>query len=115
MAVKDLSSVHALISDLFHWPDSAAGWKQYELAQEQVDFFRTNGFVSGIKMLEEDQVEAIRDELAEIADPTIPVMNYFMNFIPTNQPIRRIFFFTRWVPGVLQPVCMMYCGTRVSL
>lgn len=80
MPVKDLSSVHRLISDLFHWPASPEEWQQYELKQEQIDFFRQYGFVSGIKMLDEKQVEAIRNELAEIADPTHPGHELFYEF-----------------------------------
>jgi ectoine hydroxylase-related dioxygenase (phytanoyl-CoA dioxygenase family) len=80
MPVKDLSSVHRLISDIFSWPDTPEGWKQYELSKEQVDFFNTNGFLSGIKMLDEKQVEKIRKELAEIADPKHPGHELFYEF-----------------------------------
>ena len=80
MPAKDLSSVHQLISDLFHWPTSPEEWKQYELNEEQIDFFRQNGFVSGIKMLDEKQVERIRTELAEIADPKHPGHEFFYEF-----------------------------------
>ena len=69
MAVKDLSTVHELISDIFKWPATAAEWEEYKLSDEQVDFFNENGFLSGIKLLDEKQVEIIRNELAEIADP----------------------------------------------
>jgi hypothetical protein len=99
MPVKDLSSVHHLISDLFHWPTSPEEWKQYELKPEQIDFFRQNGFVSGIKMLDENQVKVINRDLAEIADPLFPGMNCFMNFIPMNQQIHRRSFFMHWVHG----------------
>jgi len=80
MSVKDLSSVHKLISDLFSWPDTAEGWKEYELTKEQVDFFNYNGFLSGIKMLDEKQIDKIRNELAEIADPKHPGHELFYKF-----------------------------------
>ena len=69
MAVKDLSTVHELVSDIFKWPATAAEWEEYKLSDEQVDFFNENGFVSGIKLLDEKQIEIIRNELAQIADP----------------------------------------------
>ena len=69
MAVKDLSTVHELVSDIFKWPATAAEWEEYKLSDEQVDFFNENGFLSGIKLLDKKQVEIIRNELAEIADP----------------------------------------------
>lgn len=80
MPVKDLSTVHELIGNLFQWPASPAEWKQYELSKEQVDFFNENGFVSGIKLLDEKQVETIRKELAEIADPKHPGHQLFYEF-----------------------------------
>jgi len=69
MAVKDLSTVHELVSDIFKWPATAAEWEEYKLSDEQVDFFNENGFVSGIRLLDEKQIEIIRNELARIADP----------------------------------------------
>src|SRR6186713_2422051 len=69
MAVKDLSTVHELVSDIFKWPATAAEWEEYKLSDEQVDFFNENGFLSGIKLLDEKQIEIIRNELAQIADP----------------------------------------------
>jgi len=80
MSVKDLSSVHQLIGDLFTWPDTTEGWKEFELSKEQVDFFNYNGFLSGIKMLDEKQIEKIRNELAEIADPKHPGHELFYEF-----------------------------------
>src|SRR5215471_29530 len=80
MAVKDLSSVHKLISDLFRWPDTLEEWHSYRLSDEQVEFFNQNGFVSGIKMLDEDQTATIRKELAEIADPKHPGHELFYEF-----------------------------------
>ncbi len=80
MPVKDLSSVHQLVGDLFHWPTSPEEWKQYELKQEQIDFFRQHGFVSGIKMLDERQVKVINGDLAEIADPRYPGHELFYEF-----------------------------------
>ena len=80
MPVKDLSKVHQLVSDLFRWPDTPEEWKQYELNKEQVDFFNKNGFVSGIKLLDEKQIETIKSELTAIADPGHPGHELFYEF-----------------------------------
>ncbi len=80
MDSKDLSTVHHLVSDLFRWPASAAEWKQYALQDEQVDFFRENGFVSGVRLLDEKQLERIREELTAIADPGHPGHGLFYEF-----------------------------------
>ena len=80
MPVKDLSQVHELISNLFQWPTSPEEWQQYKLTDEQIEFFKVNGFVSGIKMLDEQQVERIRTDLAEIANPQHPGHELFYEF-----------------------------------
>ena len=80
MPYKDLSTIHQLISDLFRWPASVDEWKQYELSEEQVEFFRINGFLSGIKMLDDYQLDRIKKELAEIADPQHPGHQLFYEF-----------------------------------
>ena len=80
MAVKDLSTVHKLVGDLFGWPDTVEEWNSYRLTDEQVDFFNKNGYVSGIKMLDKKQVEKIKSELAGIADPKHPGHELFYEF-----------------------------------
>lgn len=80
MPVKDLSTIHQLISDLFRWPASHEEWKQYELTEEQVTFFRENGYLAGVPLLDAKQVERIREELAEIAAPDHPGHSLFYEF-----------------------------------
>ncbi len=77
---RDLSTVHKLVSDMFQWPRNAEEWEQYKLSDEQVDFFNKNGFLSGIKMLDEDQIERLRNEFAQIADPKHPDHQLFYEF-----------------------------------
>ena len=80
MASKDLSTVHQLIGRLFQWPGTACGWEQYALKKEQVDFFNNNGYLSGVQLLDEEQVDIIRNELTEIADPQHPGHELFYEF-----------------------------------
>ena len=80
MEVKDLSTVHHLISKLFRWPATKAEWEQYKLTEEQVGFFQENGFLSGIPLLDDHQIEIIRKELSEIADPGHPGHSLFYEF-----------------------------------
>lgn len=77
---RDLSTVHKLVSDMFQWPRNAEEWEQYKLSDEQVDFFNKNGFLSGIKMLDEEQIERLRNEFAQIADPKHPDHQLFYEF-----------------------------------
>ena len=99
MPVKDLSTVHELASDIFKWPSEKEEWEQYKLSKDQVDFFNENGYLSGVKMLENRQIEKLRTELSELADVNLPVIICFMNFIPTNPAIQLQYFFMHWVHG----------------
>jgi ectoine hydroxylase-related dioxygenase (phytanoyl-CoA dioxygenase family) len=66
---RDLSAYKSLITDLFSWPQSASQWEQYRLSDEQVEFFNENGYLANVKLLEESQVDQLREELKEIMDP----------------------------------------------
>lgn len=79
-AVKDLADYHELVSDLFKLPKTAEEWEQYRLSKEQIEHFHEFGFVSGIKVLDENQVEILRNELVEIADSNHPGHHLFYEF-----------------------------------
>ncbi len=78
--VQDLSRHHGLLSDLFVWPERAEDWDQYRLTENQVSFFNEHGYLSNIKLLETWQVERLRSELEEIADPRHPGHHLFYEF-----------------------------------
>lgn len=80
MSVDDLSRKHQLISDFFKWPSSEAEWKQYRLNEKQITFFKENGFLAGVPMLDERQIDIIREELTAIADPGHPGHSLFYEF-----------------------------------
>src|SRR6478735_6362909 len=80
MEVKDLSKVHHLVSDIFKWPTDKKELEQYKLSQEQIDFFNENGFIGGIKMLDDDQIERLRNELNDLTDPNSPGHGLFYEF-----------------------------------
>ncbi len=75
---KDLSCMHQLVSDLFQWPRCIEEWLEYKLSDEQIDFFNKNGFLAGIKLLDEKQIERIKKDLAEIADPKHPGSSFVL-------------------------------------
>jgi ectoine hydroxylase-related dioxygenase (phytanoyl-CoA dioxygenase family) len=68
MPVKDLSSIHKPITHLFKWPESKSEWDQYKLTREQIDFFHENGYLAGVKMLDDQQVEFLKNEISELGD-----------------------------------------------
>jgi len=80
MSVNDLSKVHKLVCDLFHWPTSKSDLEKFKLTDEQVSFFNENGFLDGIKMLDDAQVNFLRNELSEIADTNHPAHSLYYEF-----------------------------------
>ena len=67
--VNDLSTRHQLISDLFQWPKSQVDWDSLRLTDEQLSFYRENGYVAGLQLLTEEQVDALRREIDELTHP----------------------------------------------
>lgn len=78
--VQDLSECHYILSDFFKTPGSDQEWDQYKLTEEQVEFFHKNGYLAGVKMLEEWQIDALCKQLAEIANPNHPAHHLFYEF-----------------------------------
>ncbi|MBL7764088.1 MAG: phytanoyl-CoA dioxygenase family protein [Chitinophagaceae bacterium] len=80
MAAPDLSKVHELVSDMFRWPSSEGEWDQYRLSKEQLDFFHENGYLAGVKMLDEKQIERLQNELVTLADTSLSGHELFYEF-----------------------------------
>ena len=66
---NDLATQHTPITDLFPQPNSPEEWTRFQLSEEQIRHFQENGFVKGVRLLDEAQIEALRDELSEMVDP----------------------------------------------
>src|SRR6185369_15325926 len=64
---EDLSRFHGPVSGLFPRPATAPEWEAYRLSDEQVRFYREHGYLAGIRMLNEEQIEVLRRELAELS------------------------------------------------
>ena len=77
---RDLSQHHQLVSEFFNYPQTPEEWEPYRLTNEQIAFFREQGYLSNIKLLEEWQVDALNEELAAIADPDHPSNDLFYEF-----------------------------------
>src|SRR5688572_8063353 len=79
MQSKDLSTVHGLITELFSRQEKQ-NLKDFELTSEQITFFNENGYLAGVKMLEEDQISFLRNELSEFIDPQYQGSDFFYEF-----------------------------------
>ncbi|MDQ3845086.1 MAG: phytanoyl-CoA dioxygenase family protein [Bacteroidota bacterium] len=80
MPVKDLSTIHEMVSDLFRWPTNADEWEEYALTEAQIHFFRENGYLAGVKMLDERQILRLRDELTELTNVEHPGHELFYEY-----------------------------------
>jgi hypothetical protein len=78
--LEDLSKHHGFVGNLFRHPASPAGWASYRLRDEQVEFYREHGYLAGIKVLNDSQIEALRDEVGELVDPAHPGNRLFYEF-----------------------------------
>lgn len=66
LPMTDLSAIHHPVTDLYDTSDT----DRYRLSDEQVSFFQEYGYVSGIRILTDEQIEALRSELEEFFDPS---------------------------------------------
>ncbi len=67
--MKDLALQHGLIGDLFSLPQNHSDLDQFRISQDQIDFFNENGYLAGIRVLDDRQIEALRSELEGFFDP----------------------------------------------
>jgi Phytanoyl-CoA dioxygenase (PhyH) len=63
---NDLADYDHPIANLFVQPKSAKEWEQYMLTQEQIDSYTKEGFVRGIKVLTDEQVDRLNVELKKL-------------------------------------------------
>jgi ectoine hydroxylase-related dioxygenase (phytanoyl-CoA dioxygenase family) len=80
MLYNDLTSVHHLVTDLFQRPQTREEWEQYKLSDEQVNFFKENGYLGNVKMLDEKQIAVIKSEIVQLTDNKHPGNHLFYEF-----------------------------------
>jgi ectoine hydroxylase-related dioxygenase (phytanoyl-CoA dioxygenase family) len=120
----DLSTRHELVSDLFKLPKSRAEWERYKLTDEQVAFYHEQGYLKGIRVLTDEQIEKLRRELAEFFDPKHPghELWYEYHTNESNRPdtvlfhalgawrIRPAFHDILWHPAFTVPASQLLGG-----
>ncbi len=77
---RDLSKCHETVGDFVTEDLAAVDRRKYRLSDDQVQFFHANGFLSGIRLLTDAQVEALRAEVGELADPSHPGNSLFYEY-----------------------------------
>lgn len=76
----DLSVYHEPITNLFAAPATGAEWEQYRLSDEQVAFFHEQGYLAGVRILNDEHVERLRQELQDLLDVAHPLHHLFYEF-----------------------------------
>src|SRR4051812_541053 len=71
--IRDLSEIHGPLGAL---GDRAAA----ALTPDQLAFFHENGYLAGVRILDDAQIETLRDELARLIDPAHPGHDLFYEF-----------------------------------
>src|ERR1043166_3461055 len=78
--VLDLSTQHDPVTTLFELLSSSHDATQYRLTSDQIEFFHTNGYLAGIRLLNEDLIAVLREEVARLIDPNHPAHRLFYEF-----------------------------------
>src|SRR5437588_2026042 len=122
--IEDLSRYHQPVSALFPRSTSTRDWERYRLTEEQLEFFRENGYLKGVRILNDEQVEALRAELEQLMDPAHPGRHLFHEYHPneSTDPNRVVFHALGawrvlpgfhdllWNPAFLVPASQLLCG-----
>lgn len=78
--VPDLALTHEPITDLFPRLRTTADCQQFQLNDQQLEHYRTHGYIAGIRVLNERQLAALREELTGLMDPSHPGHSLFYEF-----------------------------------
>src|SRR5215213_8632846 len=90
---EDLSHYHAPVTRLFPAPATRADWDEYRLTDEQVAFYEEHGYLAGVRVLDDAQVEALRAELVGLMSPSHEARGLWYEFHPNESadPSRVLF------------------------
>src|SRR4030095_2997468 len=78
--MKDLSVHHGYVGNLFAKPSRPEEWASYRLGEEQVEFYREHGYLAGVRMLNDEQIDVLREEVSALVDPAHPGNQLFYEF-----------------------------------
>jgi ectoine hydroxylase-related dioxygenase (phytanoyl-CoA dioxygenase family) len=77
---SDLTNIHQPITSLFPQPKSSKELARFALTSEQIAFYQQHGYVSGIRVLGDAQIDSLRQDLTALADPTHHAHHLFYEY-----------------------------------
>jgi ectoine hydroxylase-related dioxygenase (phytanoyl-CoA dioxygenase family) len=77
--VADLSTRHEPVGTLLG-ESAKRDAREFRLSEEQIAFYHENGYLAGVRLLSDEQVEILRGELAALVDPTHPGNRLFYEY-----------------------------------
>lgn len=77
--MQDLSTFHVPVGTFLR-PQLNKHSTGFRLSEDQVDFFHEHGYVIGVRVLIDEQVEILRKELADLTDPKHPGHEFFYEY-----------------------------------
>ena len=121
----DLSTVHQPVTEMFSLPSTPAEWQHFALSNDELSFFEENGYISGLQLLNDQQVEQLRGELESMFNPQCDGHEYFYEYHSneSNDPntvlfhalgawrLRPGFHDILWNPAFVVPAAQLLGGT----
>ncbi len=78
--MQDYSELHTPTGALGSLPAHKQDWQQYRLSENQVKAFHRDGFLAGVQVLDDHQVEVLCTELAGLMEPAHPSHELFHEY-----------------------------------
>ena len=116
--VEDLSKHHGTVGNLLTQDSASEDVERYRLSEEQVEFFRENGYLKGIRVLSDEQVETLRGELEQLMNPAHEGRHLFHEYHSneSSDPNRVLFHALgawRVTPGFHDLLCIRRLRRRM--
>jgi len=86
MSAEDLAKYSRPFTNFLDWPQSEGEWRRYRLTDQQVAHYHEFGYVSGIRILSDRQIEQLRNELQGLFDPNHPGHALFHEYHSNESP-----------------------------
>jgi ectoine hydroxylase-related dioxygenase (phytanoyl-CoA dioxygenase family) len=78
--MEDLSNYHHPVGTLLNLGSPMAERVDHHLTAAQIAFFEEHGYLAGIRLLSDDQVDQLREEVERLMDPAAPRLELFYEY-----------------------------------